>query len=138
MDLTVLYLAVPSLTADLEPSSTELLWITDIYGFMLAGFRCSANDEHRRKAPSGVAGKAGHATSLEDGASDLAGHLPVDHVPPLARRTADRNLALGVAHTGHHGRAGAAHGLPVAASRPASARVVAPGTSSEQRAQQGT
>jgi MFS transporter, DHA2 family, multidrug resistance protein len=25
MDLTVLYLAVPSLTADLEPSSTQLL-----------------------------------------------------------------------------------------------------------------
>ncbi len=38
MDLTVLYLAVPSLSADLEPSSTELLWITDIYGFFLAGF----------------------------------------------------------------------------------------------------
>src|SRR5262245_29550122 len=38
MDLTVLYLAVPSLTADLEPSSTQLLWITDIYGFFLAGF----------------------------------------------------------------------------------------------------
>jgi MFS transporter, DHA2 family, multidrug resistance protein len=38
MDLTVLYLAVPSLAADLEPSSTELLWITDIYGFFLAGF----------------------------------------------------------------------------------------------------
>jgi MFS transporter, DHA2 family, multidrug resistance protein len=38
MDLTVLYLAVPSLTADLEPSSAELLWITDIYGFFLAGF----------------------------------------------------------------------------------------------------
>jgi DHA2 family multidrug resistance protein-like MFS transporter len=38
MDLTVLYLAVPSLTADLEPSSSELLWITDIYGFFLAGF----------------------------------------------------------------------------------------------------
>ena len=38
MDLTVLYLAVPSLTAELEPSSTELLWITDIYGFFLAGF----------------------------------------------------------------------------------------------------
>jgi MFS transporter, DHA2 family, multidrug resistance protein len=37
MDLTVLYLAVPSLTADLEPTSTELLWITDIYGFFLAG-----------------------------------------------------------------------------------------------------
>ena len=38
MDLTVLYLAVPSLTTDLEPSSTELLWITDVYGFFLAGF----------------------------------------------------------------------------------------------------
>jgi MFS transporter, DHA2 family, multidrug resistance protein len=38
MDLTVLYLAVPSLTADLEPSSTELLWMTDVYGFFLAGF----------------------------------------------------------------------------------------------------
>src|SRR6266699_3951247 len=38
MDLSVLYLALPSLTADLKPSSGELLWITDIYGFMLAGF----------------------------------------------------------------------------------------------------
>ncbi len=38
MDLTVLYLAVPSLSVDLEPSSTQLLWITDIYGFLIAGF----------------------------------------------------------------------------------------------------
>ncbi|HVF07747.1 MAG TPA: MFS transporter, partial [Actinomycetota bacterium] len=38
MDLTVLHLAVPSLSADLEPSSTQLLWIVDIYGFMVAGF----------------------------------------------------------------------------------------------------
>jgi DHA2 family multidrug resistance protein-like MFS transporter len=37
MDLTVLYLAVPELSADLEPSSTQLLWIVDIYGFLLAG-----------------------------------------------------------------------------------------------------
>jgi DHA2 family multidrug resistance protein-like MFS transporter len=37
MDLTVLNLAVPSLTADLAPSSTELLWIVDIYGFLVAG-----------------------------------------------------------------------------------------------------
>jgi MFS transporter, DHA2 family, multidrug resistance protein len=37
MDLTVLYLAVPSLTRDLEPTSSELLWITDIYGFLIAG-----------------------------------------------------------------------------------------------------
>jgi len=37
MDLTVLYLAVPSLTQDLQPSSSQLLWITDIYGFLIAG-----------------------------------------------------------------------------------------------------
>ena len=37
MDLTVLNLAVPSLTADLAPSAAQLLWIVDIYGFMIAG-----------------------------------------------------------------------------------------------------
>src|SRR4051812_5228595 len=37
MDLTVLFLAVPSLTRDLHPSSTQLLWITDVYGFLIAG-----------------------------------------------------------------------------------------------------
>lgn len=38
MDLTVLNLAVPHLTLDLNPSSTQLLWIVDIYGFLTAGF----------------------------------------------------------------------------------------------------
>lgn len=37
MDLTVLHLAVPQITADLKPSSAALLWIVDIYGFMVAG-----------------------------------------------------------------------------------------------------
>src|SRR5262245_38519437 len=37
MDLTVLHLAVPHLSADLKPTSTQLLWIIDIYGFMVAG-----------------------------------------------------------------------------------------------------
>lgn len=37
MDLTVLDLAVPRLTEALRPTSTELLWIVDIYGFMVAG-----------------------------------------------------------------------------------------------------
>jgi MFS transporter, DHA2 family, multidrug resistance protein len=37
LDLTVLHLAVPSLSADLQPGSSQLLWITDIYGFMIAG-----------------------------------------------------------------------------------------------------
>ncbi len=38
MDLTVLNLAIPRLSADLKPGSSELLWIVDIYGFMVAGF----------------------------------------------------------------------------------------------------
>jgi DHA2 family multidrug resistance protein-like MFS transporter len=37
MDLTVLNLAAPHFAADLQPSSSELLWIIDIYGFLIAG-----------------------------------------------------------------------------------------------------
>src|SRR5829696_8563690 len=37
MDLTVLNLAVPQLSADLHPTSAQLLWIVDIYGFVLSG-----------------------------------------------------------------------------------------------------
>src|SRR5687768_8200138 len=37
MDLTVLHLAVPAISADLAPSSTQLLWIIDVYGFFVAG-----------------------------------------------------------------------------------------------------
>ena len=37
MDLTVLNLALPSLSADLAPTSAQLLWIVDIYGFLVAG-----------------------------------------------------------------------------------------------------
>ncbi|MFD3700835.1 MFS transporter [Streptomyces sp. NPDC058646] len=42
MDLTVLHLAVPDLSEDLRPSSTQLLWIVDIYGFMIAGWMVTA------------------------------------------------------------------------------------------------
>ncbi|HEY7488691.1 MAG TPA: MFS transporter [Streptosporangiaceae bacterium] len=38
VDLSVLFLALPRLTVDLHASSTQQLWIMDIYGFMLAGF----------------------------------------------------------------------------------------------------
>ncbi|WP_405798058.1 MFS transporter [Streptomyces sp. NBC_01506] len=38
LDVTVLYLALPSLAEDLRPSGTEELWIMDAYGFMIAGF----------------------------------------------------------------------------------------------------
>src|SRR5690625_3328598 len=38
MMLTILFLAAPHMAADLRPSSTQLLWILDIYGFVMAGF----------------------------------------------------------------------------------------------------
>jgi DHA2 family multidrug resistance protein-like MFS transporter len=37
MDLTVLNLAIPRISAELRPSSSQLLWILDIYGFLVAG-----------------------------------------------------------------------------------------------------
>jgi MFS transporter, DHA2 family, multidrug resistance protein len=38
LDMSVLHLAVPHIAAELRPSSTQLLWIIDIYGFLVAGF----------------------------------------------------------------------------------------------------
>lgn len=37
IDATVLYLAVPSLVRDLEPTATQVLWIGDIYSLAIAG-----------------------------------------------------------------------------------------------------
>jgi MFS transporter, DHA2 family, multidrug resistance protein len=37
MDLTVLNLAIPRISEELQPSSVQLLWMIDIYGFLVAG-----------------------------------------------------------------------------------------------------
>jgi DHA2 family multidrug resistance protein-like MFS transporter len=37
LDLSVLYLALPHLATDLHASGVQQLWITDIYGFLVAG-----------------------------------------------------------------------------------------------------
>ncbi|WP_406730993.1 MFS transporter [Streptomyces sp. NBC_01794] len=37
MDVSVLYFAIPQVTRELDPSSTQQLWIFDIYAFALAG-----------------------------------------------------------------------------------------------------
>ena len=56
MDLTVLHLAVPKLSEDLRPSSAQLLWIIDIYGFLVAGLA-----DHW--GPSAIASVAGDCCS---------------------------------------------------------------------------
>ncbi|MGW5387136.1 MFS transporter [Nocardia sp. NPDC003963] len=38
LDVTVLYLVLPSMAEALEPSATQTLWIMDAYGFCIAGF----------------------------------------------------------------------------------------------------
>jgi DHA2 family multidrug resistance protein-like MFS transporter len=37
MDLTVLNLAIPAISEQLRPTSAQLLWIIDVYGFLVAG-----------------------------------------------------------------------------------------------------
>ncbi|MGW4501919.1 MFS transporter [Micromonospora sp. NPDC004336] len=37
MDLSVLFMAAPWISAELEPSTGQYLWIMDIYGFVMAG-----------------------------------------------------------------------------------------------------
>ncbi|MFD7552603.1 MFS transporter [Streptomyces sp. NPDC059816] len=41
MDMTVLHLAAPTISEDLSPSGSELLWILDVYGFLISGFLIS-------------------------------------------------------------------------------------------------
>ncbi len=37
MDVSILFFAVPHIAAELHPTGTEVLWIFDVYGFVLAG-----------------------------------------------------------------------------------------------------
>lgn len=37
MDISILFVASPAITADLAPSNTQWLWMMDIYSFMMAG-----------------------------------------------------------------------------------------------------
>ena len=43
MDMTILNLALPSITRDLEPGSVELLWRVDAYPLALAGLLVTAS-----------------------------------------------------------------------------------------------
>lgn len=37
-DLTVLFLALPTISVDLDPSASQALWFMHVYGFLIAGF----------------------------------------------------------------------------------------------------
>lgn len=50
-DLTVLFLALPTLSVDLEPSASQGLWITHIYGFVIASLLVTAGRVGDRIGP---------------------------------------------------------------------------------------
>ncbi|MBE1493564.1 DHA2 family multidrug resistance protein-like MFS transporter [Amycolatopsis lexingtonensis] len=88
IDGTVLYLAVPSLTRELAPSATEILWIGDVYSLALAGLLVTAGnlaDRFGRKKVLLL------GTAAFGAASVLAAFAPTAGVLVVAR------LLLGVA-----------------------------------------
>ncbi|KIH97093.1 MFS transporter [Streptomonospora alba] len=82
VDMTVLGFAVPYLSADLSPGSAQLLWIVDVYSFVLAGLLVtmgSLGDRIGRRRLL-LAGSAGFGA-----ASLLAAYAPTAEVLIAAR-----------------------------------------------------
>ncbi|MGW3996820.1 MFS transporter [Amycolatopsis sp. NPDC004772] len=88
VDGTVLYLAVPSLTRELAPTATEILWIGDVYSLALAGLLVTAGNLADRFGRKKVLLAGTAAFGL---ASALAAFSPTAGVLVVAR------LLLGVA-----------------------------------------
>ena len=78
MDVSVLYFAVPFIARDLEPTSTQQLWIFDIYGFVLAGLLItmgSLGDRIGRRRLLLIGAAAFSVASLGAAYSHTAGQL---------------------------------------------------------------
>ena len=78
MDVSVLYFAVPFIARDLEPTSTQQLWIFDIYGFVLAGLLItmgSLGDRIGRRRLLLIGAAAFSIASLGAAYSQTAGQL---------------------------------------------------------------
>jgi DHA2 family multidrug resistance protein-like MFS transporter len=78
MDVSVLYFAVPFIGRDLDPSSTQQLWIFDVYGFVLAGLLItmgSLGDRIGRRRLLLIGAAAFSLASLGAAYSQTAGQL---------------------------------------------------------------
>lgn len=78
MDMTVLSYALPFITADLNPTSSQLLWITDVYAFVLAGLLIpmgTVGDRIGRRRLLMIGAAAFGAASLATAFSDSPGML---------------------------------------------------------------
>ncbi|WP_394616638.1 MFS transporter [Lentzea sp. JNUCC 0626] len=88
MDVTILYLASPHLAASLGPSRAELLWILDVYGFVIAALL----------VPMGVLGdRVGRRRLLLVGAALFAGGSVFAAFAPTTGALIAARALLGVA-----------------------------------------
>ena len=88
IDSTVLYLAVPSLTADLSPTASQVLWIGDIYSLALAGLLVTMGN---------LADRIGRKRLLLIGASSFGLASVMAAFAPSAEVLIAARLLLGVA-----------------------------------------
>ncbi|TYK45796.1 MFS transporter [Actinomadura decatromicini] len=88
IDLTALNQAVPHLSADLHPSSTQILWIADAYGFALAGLLITMG---------GIGDRIGHKRLLLMGTALFAAASAVTAYAPSAELLIAARAVLGVA-----------------------------------------
>ncbi|PZT68495.1 MFS transporter [Streptomyces sp. SW4] len=78
MDVSVLYFAIPAISADLEPTGTQQLWIFDSYAFAVAGLLItmgSVGDRIGRRRLLLIGATAFGAASLAAAYADSAGML---------------------------------------------------------------
>lgn len=88
LDVTVLYLVLPSLMSDLAPTATQTLWIMDAYGFFIAGFLITMGT---------LGDRIGRRRLLVAGAVAFAGASVFAAVAPSAELLILARALLGVA-----------------------------------------
>ncbi|WP_035749180.1 MFS transporter [Glycomyces sp. NRRL B-16210] len=88
IDMTVLGFAVPFLSEDLAPTSSQLLWIVDVYGFVLAGLLVTMGS---------VADRIGRRKLLVFGSAAFAAASVVAAYAPTAETLIAARALLGVA-----------------------------------------
>ncbi len=88
LDMSVLYLALPYLSADLGADSTQQLWIIDIYGFLIAGFLITMGN---------LGDRIGRSKLLMIGGSAFALTSVIAAYAPSAEALIASRAALGIA-----------------------------------------
>ncbi|RSD16839.1 MFS transporter [Amycolatopsis eburnea] len=88
LDMSVLLLAIPHVTADLHPSSSQMLWIIDIYGFTIAGLLVTSGN---------LGDRIGHRKLLMIGATLFSAASAVAAFSTSATMLIIARAALGIA-----------------------------------------